>query len=277
MEYISPAPAVIQSPTPVVEFLAPASAVIQSATPVEEKIAPSPAVIQASTPVVENIALVPAVLQAPTPVMEYVAPAPAVIQAPTPVVENIAPALALYPCPQRVKHQRQWFGFLLPRQRVIVALVAACSHCALHLSWNSSRLSPYTVFLSLSHQRLQMQRHASRLSLAPRAERASRFRRVRRDAVLWTTPGTCLTCRWNGSCVLLWRCLGYDGDARKGERNSWRILCYTSVMSCSRALVRAYGDFVGVAGGMPWSDPCSFCDRWCGHSGGLLGAQCRVP
>ena len=26
-----------------------------------------------------------------------------------------------------------------------------------------------------------------------------------------------------------------------------------------------------------WSDPCSFCDRWCGLSGGLFGAQCRVP
>ena len=36
-------------------------------------------------------------------------------------------------------------------------------------------------------------------------------------------------------------------------------------MSCSRALVM----------GMRWSDPCSFCDRWCGHSGGLLGAQCQ--
>ena len=39
----------------------------------------------------------------------------------------------------------------------------------------------------------------------------------------------------------------------------------------------AYGDVAGVAGGRPWSDPCSFCDRWCGHSGGFLGAQCRVP
>ena len=34
---------------------------------------------------------------------------------------------------------------------------------------------------------------------------------------------------------------------------------------------------LGFAGGGPWSDPCSFCDRWCDLSGGLLGAQCRVP
>ena len=52
-----------------------------------------------------------------------------------------------------------------------------------------------------------------------------------------TRLGTCLTCKWSGSCVLLWRAWGTSGDARRGERNSWRILCCTSVMSCSRALV----------------------------------------
>ena len=62
--------------------------------------------------------------------------------------------------------------------------------------------------------------------------------------------------------MLLWRAWGTSGDARTGERNSWRGLCYISVMSCSCALVM---------------HPFSFCDRWCGLSGGLLGAQCRVP
>ena len=38
----------------------------------------------------------------------------------------------------------------------------------------------------------------------------------------------------------------------------------------------AYGDVAWVAGGVQWSDPCSFCDRWCGYSGGLLGAQYRA-
>ena len=32
----------------------------------------------------------------------------------------------------------------------------------------------------------------------------------------------------------------------------------------------------GSAGGRTWPDSCSFCDCWCGLSGGLLGAQCRV-
>ena len=78
---------------------------------------------------------------------------------------------------------------------------------------------PYTVFLS--HQRLQTQRHTSRVSLAPRVERAPRLRQVLcRDAVLWTRPGTCLTCRWNGSCVLPWRAWGTSGDARKSERET---------------------------------------------------------
>ena len=30
----------------------------------------------------------------------------------------------------------------------------------------------------------------------------------------------------------------------------------------------AYGDVAGYAGGGLWSDPCSFCDCWCGLSGG---------
>ena len=39
----------------------------------------------------------------------------------------------------------------------------------------------------------------------------------------------------------------------------------------------AYGDIAGVAGGRLRSDPCSFRDRLCGHSGGQRGTWCRVP
>ena len=39
----------------------------------------------------------------------------------------------------------------------------------------------------------------------------------------------------------------------------------------------AYGDVAGSSGGRTWPDSFSFCDRWCGLSGGLFGAQCRVP
>ena len=129
---------------------------------------------------------------------------------------NASGEVYLHPCPQCFKRQRQWRSLL-------------------HLSWSSSRLQP--MHSSLCHKRLQTQRHTYRLSMAPRVEGASRLQLVRRDSVLWMRPGTCLTCRWSGPCVLLWRAWGTSGDARRGERNSWRGLCYISVMSCSRALV----------------------------------------
>ena len=34
---------------------------------------------------------------------------------------------------------------------------------------------------------------------------------------------------------------------------------------------------LGLLAGCRGPISCSFCDRWCGLSGGLLGAQCRVP
>ena len=64
-EYISPVPAVISSPEPVVEFLAPAPAVFHASLPVEEHIAPAPAAFQAPTSVVEYLAPVPAAFHAP--------------------------------------------------------------------------------------------------------------------------------------------------------------------------------------------------------------------
>ena len=72
--------------------------------------------------------------------------------------------------------------FLAPAPAVIVAPVeeyispAPVVDTALDCRGVHRAFSPYTV--SLSHQRLQMQRHTSRLSLAPRVERASRLRQV---------------------------------------------------------------------------------------------------
>ena len=205
VEYISPAPVVISSSEPVVKFPAPATAVISSPDPVVEYLAPAPVVIQSTTPVVEYLAPVPAVFQAPTPVVEYLAPAPVVF--PAPVEEYISP---------------------VPVVDAVPAPVMECIAPSAHKQFFFS--------LSLSHQRLQTQRHTPRLSTAPRVEGASRLRLVRQDSVLWTRPGTCLTCRWSESCVLLWR-LVYEWTRTKRERNSWRGLCYISVMSCSRAPV----------------------------------------
>ena len=103
----------------------------------------------------------------PAPVVEYITPAPAVSAAPAPVDEYVAPAPAVFAAPSPVVR-------------------SAGARCGVYRTF-----SPNTVFLS--HQRLQMQRHTYRLSLAPRVERASRLRQVLcRDAVLWTRPGTCL-------------------------------------------------------------------------------------
>ena len=145
--------------------------------------------------------------------MEYLAPVPAVFRAPTPVVEYLAPVEEyISPVPLVHTAPAPVVDFIAPSAR--------------------------TQFFSLSHQRRQIQRHTSRLLLAPRVEGASRLQQVLcRDAVLLTRLGTCLTCRWSGSCVLPWRAWGTSGDARKRERNSWRRLCCISVMSCSRAQV----------------------------------------
>ena len=118
---------------------------------------------------------------APTPVVDFLAPAPAVIVAP--VEKYISPVPLIHTTP---------------------APVMECIAPSAHTHFFS---------LSLSLQRLQMQRHTSRLSLAPRVERASRLRHVLcRDAVLCTRRGTCLTCRWSGSCVFPWRAWGTNGD-----------------------------------------------------------------
>ena len=84
-------------------------------------------------------------------------------------------------------------------------------------SWCSSRLQQLR-HISVSLQRLLI--HSSRFPMAPRVEKASRLRQVLcRDAVLWTKPGTFLTCKWSGSCALLWRAWGRSGGGRGGERN----------------------------------------------------------
>ena len=117
------------------------------------------------------------------------------------------------------KRQRQWWRTLLPR--------LPCPKRRRQVR-SFSPLQAVHSF-SLSHQRLQMQRHTSRLSLAPRVKgietptySLSRRRLVDeaghvRDVQVepWST----------------------SGDAQKRERNSWRGLCYISVMSCSRAQV----------------------------------------
>ena len=71
VEYISPAPAVISSPEPVVENIAPVPAVFQAPTPVVEYLAPAPAVILA--PFEEYISPVSVVDAVPAPVMEFIA------------------------------------------------------------------------------------------------------------------------------------------------------------------------------------------------------------
>ena len=101
MEYIAPAPAVVLSPTPVVEYIVSAPAVIPSPAPVVESIAPAP-VVQTPTSVVEYLAPAPAVVQAPTATAEHIAPVPAVFQAPTPAVEYIAPVPAVFQAPTAV-------------------------------------------------------------------------------------------------------------------------------------------------------------------------------
>ena len=91
VEYISPAPAVISSPEPVVEYLAPAPVVIQSTTPVVEYLAPVPAMFQAPTPVVEYLA--PAPVVSPALVEEFFSPVMVVDAVPALVMECIAPSV----------------------------------------------------------------------------------------------------------------------------------------------------------------------------------------
>ena len=69
-----------QAPAPVVEYISPAPAgslLVQ----VVENIAPAPAVIQSPAPVVRHISLVPTVFHTPAPVMEFSSPVPAVFPA----------------------------------------------------------------------------------------------------------------------------------------------------------------------------------------------------
>ena len=197
-------------PAPVVEYIAPHPAVHVALAPVDEYVAPAPAVCVAPAPV-EYIAPAPAVCAAPSPSVEYITPAPAVYAAQAPVVEYLAPAPALSEAPAPVVE------YFAPAPALSEAPAPVAEFIA---------PSAGTQFFSLS------------TASAPRVERASRHRQVLcRDAVLWTRPGTSLTCRWSGSCVLLWHAWGTSGDAQKRERNSWRGLCYISVMSCSRAQV----------------------------------------
>ena len=94
VEYISPAPAVFLSSTPLVEHVAPAPAVISSPEPVVEYTAPAPAMIPAPVPVVEYLAPAPAMFPAPAKVVEYTSLVPAVFPAPAPAEEYISPAPA---------------------------------------------------------------------------------------------------------------------------------------------------------------------------------------
>ena len=117
VEHISPVPAVIQSPAPVVEYLAPAPAMFPAPEQVVESIAPVPAVSEAPAPGVEYISPAPAVflprqwwsllhprlqLSFRLRQMEYFAPAPAVVSSPAPVVESVAPAPAAFPADSMV-------------------------------------------------------------------------------------------------------------------------------------------------------------------------------
>ena len=132
-ECIAPAPAVIEAPASVVEYIAPAPALYAAPAPVEY-IAPAPAVVVAPALVVEYITHAPAVFAAPAPVDKYIAPAPAVYAALAPVVEHNTPVPAVYEAPAPVME------FLAPVEDFIAP-------------------STRTQFFSLSHQRLQMQRH----------------------------------------------------------------------------------------------------------------------
>ena len=61
VDSISPALAVVQSPTPVVEYISPASAVFLAPAQLEESISPAPAVSRSPAPVVEHFSPAPVV------------------------------------------------------------------------------------------------------------------------------------------------------------------------------------------------------------------------
>ena len=77
--------------------------------------------------------------------------------------------------------------------------------------------------------------------------------------------------------MLPWRAWGYEW--RRTKRREKQLAGTLLHLSHELQSCPSHGHTVTVLGllvGGPWSDPCSFGDRWCGHSGGLLGAQCRV-
>ena len=93
MEYIAPAPAVLDSPSSVAEYIAPAPAfhhLSPVVAPVVEYIAPAPAVVRLSSDV-EYIAPATQICR-PTPVVQYIAPfptsTPAVSSPPSPSVQS---------------------------------------------------------------------------------------------------------------------------------------------------------------------------------------------
>ena len=183
---------------------------------------------------------------APAPVVEYISRVPAVISSATPVVEFLAPAPALSEAPA------PGVEFIAPSAR--------------------------TQFFSLSHQRLQMQRHTFPIVTGTKSRKGTE------------TPTSSLSRRRlvdEAGHVLDMQVerVMRASVARLG--NEWRRTKKRETVGGDFAAPQsrvavvpkswAYGDVTGSAGGGPWSDPCSLCDRWCGLSGGLFGAQCRVP
>ena len=228
VEYISLAPAAVSSLEPVVEFLAPASVVILSATPVKEYIALAPTVFRAPVPVVEYLAIAPAVFHASSPVVEYIAPAPAVILAPFEEYISPVPVVDAVPAP-------------------VMEFIAPSAHSQF-------------FSLSLSHQRRQTQfpivnGTKSRKGIETPIG-SSRFRPVDKAGHMLDVQVE----RVMRACVAR---LGFEW--RRTKRRDKQLAGTLLHLSHEVAVVPkswACGDVAGSSGGGPWSDSCSFCDRW---------------
>ena len=246
-EYVAPAPAVSAAPAPVDEYVASALAVSAAPAPVDEYVAPAPAVSAAPAPVEEYVAPAPAVSAAPAPVEEYIAPAPAVSAAPAPVEEYIAPAPAVsaapapsveytMPAPAVYAAQAPVAEYLAPAPSVFQAPTPRISpvplvHTAPAPVVDFIAPSARTQFFSLSPASSDPETH---FPVVTGTKSRRGIETLCRDAALWTRPGTCFTCRWSGSCVLLWRAWGTSGDARKREKQLAGTLLHLSheLQSC---------------------------------------------
>ena len=188
----------------------------------------------------------------PAPVVEYIAPAASYVT-PAPVDEYIArvPAVDAAPAPVVV--------YCSPAPVGYAALAPVLEFIA--------PSSATQFFLSLSRQRRL--RRTSLLAGTPRVEGASRLRQVLgRDVVLRTRAGNVLDVQVERVMRASAARLGYEWRRTKRREKQLAETLLHHVHTVT---------LLGLLGGGPWSDPCSFCDRWCGHSCGLLGAQCRVP